>query len=76
MTNKPFAGKWNKLKGEIKMKWGDLTNDEIDKLEGEHDVLIGKIQERYNLSEEEAEAQFNTWYNGLDPLIIERINMN
>lgn len=66
MNDKIFKGKWNQFKGEIKKNWGEFTDDEIDRLEGEKDILIGKIQEKYGKSKEEAERDFNHWYNNLD----------
>jgi len=39
-------GKWNQLKGEIKLKWGKMTDNDLLEAEGSADKLIGKIQER------------------------------
>ncbi|MBB6696471.1 CsbD family protein [Clostridium algidicarnis] len=74
MNNDIFSGKWNQLKGEMKKQWGNLTDDEIDRLDGEKDVVIGKIQEKYGKSKEQAESEFNRWYNGLDPSVKNRLN--
>lgn len=49
-----LEGKWNQLKGQFKQKWGEFTDDELDQLEGNREELIGIIQEKYDLSEEEA----------------------
>ncbi|MBI6629409.1 CsbD family protein [Pontibaca salina] len=54
-------GKWNQIKGEAKAKWGELTNDDLDKIEGNRDKLIGTIQERYGKSKEEAEREVDEW---------------
>ncbi len=66
MNNEILKGKWNQYKGEVKKKWGEFTDDEIDQLKGEKDIIIGKIQEKYGKSKEEAERDFNDWYNRLD----------
>lgn len=50
-------GKWKQAKGQCQQKWGQLTNDEMDVIDGERDQLIGKIQERYAIAKEEAEKQ-------------------
>jgi uncharacterized protein YjbJ (UPF0337 family) len=41
-----MKGKWNQLKGEVKRKWGQMTDDDLLQVEGNMDKLIGKIQER------------------------------
>ncbi|MAY37792.1 MULTISPECIES: CsbD family protein [Spongiibacter] len=51
-------GKWKQLKGQIREKWGELTDDDIDQVEGSSDRFIGVLQERYGLAREEAKKQF------------------
>jgi uncharacterized protein YjbJ (UPF0337 family) len=50
-------GKWTEMKGEVKSHWADLTDDDLLAIEGERDKLVGKIQERYGVTKEEAERQ-------------------
>jgi len=50
-------GNFNQIKGKLKQQWGKLTDDEIDQMEGNADILVGKLQERYGWSREEAERQ-------------------
>lgn len=61
MNSDELKGKWNQLKGEAKVKWGELTDDDLDKVEGERDKLVGKIQERYGKSKEAAEREVDSW---------------
>jgi len=42
-----IEGNWNQLKGKLKQKWGDLTDDDLRVMEGRRDRIVGKIQERY-----------------------------
>lgn len=56
-----IEGKWNQLKGKAKMKWGDLTDDDLDIVAGKKDALAGRIQERYGKSKEEAEREVDEW---------------
>jgi uncharacterized protein YjbJ (UPF0337 family) len=51
------GGNFKQLKGKIKQQWGKLTDDEIDELEGNSEILAGKLQERYGYEREEAERQ-------------------
>jgi len=54
-------GKWTEMKGEAKTRWADLTDDDLLAVEGERDKLVGKIQERYGITKEEAERQVDDW---------------
>ena len=52
-----IEGDWKQFKGKIKKNWSQLTDDEIDEVSGNREVLIGKLQERYGIGKEEAEKQ-------------------
>ncbi|MDN6196202.1 MAG: CsbD family protein [Atopostipes suicloacalis] len=56
-----FKAQWNKLKGEVQNKWGKLTNDDMDVIEGDEKILVGKLQERYDMSEEEAQKEVDSF---------------
>ena len=61
MNSDQFQGKWKQMKGAVKEQWGKLTNDDLDVIDGKQDQLVGKIQERYGLTKEEAAKQFKDW---------------
>ena len=50
-------GSWKQFKGQVKQKWGDLTDDEIDRVEGRQEELAGLIQKKYGKTSEEASAK-------------------
>ncbi len=52
-----LKGNWKMLKGKLKEKWGNLTDDDLESIAGKKDMLVGKLQERYGVSKEEAERQ-------------------
>ena len=56
-----IEGKWKQLKGSAKQKWGKLTDDDLDFVAGKRDQLVGRIQERYGISKEEAQRQIEDW---------------
>jgi uncharacterized protein YjbJ (UPF0337 family) len=56
-----LEGKWKQVKGAVKQKWGRLTDDDLDVIAGKRDQLIGKIQDRYGITKEEAEKQIDGW---------------
>jgi uncharacterized protein YjbJ (UPF0337 family) len=57
MNTDILKGKWKQMRGELKTWWGDLTDDDLDRIEGERDKLIGLLQERYGYTRERAEAE-------------------
>jgi uncharacterized protein YjbJ (UPF0337 family) len=63
MNNDQIAGKWKQMKGEAKVLWGKLTDDELDQAEGHKDKLAGMIQERYGKTKEEAEDEVNKFFD-------------
>jgi len=56
-----IKGSWTQTKGAVKEQWGKLTDDDLMEIEGRRDQLVGKIQTRYGISHEQAEAQVSGW---------------
>ena len=61
MNRQIIEGNWKQLKGHIKERWGKLTDDDFDVIEGRRDVLIGTLQKRYGITLDEAEKQLRDW---------------
>ena len=59
MNDDVFKGKWMQFKGQIKEKWGQLTDDDLDTIAGQRDQLVGRIQERYGLAKDEVNRQLD-----------------
>lgn len=57
MTWEEIAGNWTFYKGRIKERWGKLTDDELEVIDGEWDQLIGSLQVRYGLKKVEVERE-------------------
>lgn len=60
-----IKGKWEQAKGNMRAKWGDLTDDEIAQIEGNREVLVGKLQERYGMAKDQAEREADDWARSL-----------
>ncbi len=58
-----LKGNWTQLRGRIRMQWGKITDDQLDVIEGRRDLLLGKLQESYGVTEEEADRQVTAWEN-------------
>lgn len=50
-------GNWKKFKGKVRTQWGKLTDDQLDQIAGKRTELLGRIQEAYGVSKDEAEQQ-------------------
>lgn len=61
MNREQIEGLWNQLKGEVRANWGELTDDDVERVGGNMDQLVGVIQERYGIRKEEAERQVDDW---------------
>lgn len=61
MNKLQIKGNWNVLKGKAKQAWADLTDDDLQYVEGQEDELVGRIQKRVGKSREEIEHRLHEW---------------
>jgi uncharacterized protein YjbJ (UPF0337 family) len=61
MNEDVLKGHWKELKGLIRTQWGKLTDDDVAKIAGDRDMLIGRLQARYGRSREEFERELDAW---------------
>jgi uncharacterized protein YjbJ (UPF0337 family) len=61
MNRDVIKGQWKQLKGELQQEWGELTNDEVDRIEGDAEKLSGILQERYGWARNDAEQRIDRW---------------
>ena len=61
-----IEGNWKQLKGKVKLKWGKLTDDDLDQIAGKKDELVGKLQERLGIARDQAEREVHDWGRNLD----------
>jgi uncharacterized protein YjbJ (UPF0337 family) len=55
-------GNWKQIKGQVKEKWGKLTDDDLTAINGKREQLEGKIQERYGVAKDQARKDVDDWY--------------
>jgi uncharacterized protein YjbJ (UPF0337 family) len=53
MTKLQLKGNWNEIKGKLKQKYGQLTDDDLTFAEGKDDELLGRLQQRLGRTKEE-----------------------
>lgn len=63
-----IQGKWKQIKGNVREKWGELTDDEYDQIAGNKDQLAGKLQEKYGWTKNEAERNIDDFFKDQDRL--------
>ena len=63
MNSDILKGNWKQFRGEIQKQWGKLTNDDLDVINGEYDKLVGRMQERYGWSHEDAERHLTDYFD-------------
>jgi len=66
MNRDTLQGQWMQLKGKVRQQWGKLTDDDLEKIQGNAEMLIGKVQEHYGKSREEAEKDLDRWFEQQD----------
>ncbi|MGM0505890.1 MAG: CsbD family protein [Bacteroidota bacterium] len=61
MSDLNIKGNWNELKGKLKQKYGDLTDDDLTYIEGKEEELLGRIQKRLGKKKEEVASEIRRW---------------
>jgi uncharacterized protein YjbJ (UPF0337 family) len=59
MNQDIFEGKWKEMRGQIKEWWGKLTDDDLERVGGKADQMIGLLQQKYGYTKEHAAEEFN-----------------
>lgn len=54
---------WKQIKGKVKERWGQLTDDDLNVINGRREQLEGKLQQRYGRTPEQVRTEIDDWYN-------------
>ena len=65
MNTDVLKGKWTQLKGNVRKQWGKLTDDDVEQIKGDAEILRGRIQERYGRTKEDAQREVDNWLSGV-----------
>jgi uncharacterized protein YjbJ (UPF0337 family) len=61
MNSDQLKGAWKELKGEIQRQWGEFTDDDLLRIEGDYNRFLGTIQKRYGDRKEEVKKWAEQW---------------
>ena len=61
MNEDQFKGKWTQVKGKLKQKYADLTDEDLKYAEGKSDELLGRLQEKTGKTKEQLKEQIDKW---------------
>lgn len=61
MNSDIVEGKWKQMKGSIQEKWGDITDDDFDRINGNRERFAGVLQEKYGKTKDEAKKEIDTY---------------
>jgi uncharacterized protein YjbJ (UPF0337 family) len=58
-------GNWKQLTGQVKEKWGTLTDDDLTTAAGQRDQMLGVLQRRYGIAKEKAEKELDEFVRSM-----------
>jgi uncharacterized protein YjbJ (UPF0337 family) len=60
MTNLQIKGSWNEVKGKLKQKYGQLTDNDLAFADGKDDELLGRLQQKLGKSKEDLRREIES----------------
>ena len=75
MNKHILEGKWKQLRGESKAWWGKLTDNDLDRVAGKFEVLVGLLQEKYGYTREQAANEIDQRVTDYEARLNEDIEM-
>jgi uncharacterized protein YjbJ (UPF0337 family) len=61
MNKDIIKGKWHEIKGKVKQQWGDLTDDEVTKIDGSYEEFEGILQKKYGYQKDQAQKEIQAF---------------
>ena len=56
-----LAGQWKQIRGQVKQTWGKLTDNDLERISGRYEEIVGLVQERYGYARDKAEKEVTTF---------------
>jgi uncharacterized protein YjbJ (UPF0337 family) len=61
-----LAGQWKQARGQVKQTWGQLTDNDLDRISGRFEEIVGLLQERYGYARDKAEKEVTHFIEQFD----------
>ena len=61
MNQDTLKEEWSQLRDRVRKRWCKLSNDDLDQIQGDSEMLVGKLQERYGRPRPQVERWFGEW---------------
>ena len=61
MSDDILKGKWKELRGKAKEQWGKLTDDDLTRIDGKTEQLLGILQQKYGYTKEKTNDAVNNF---------------
>lgn len=61
MNELQVKGNWNEIKGKLKQKYGEVTDDDLAYSEGQADEMLGKLQQKTGKTKEELKSEIESF---------------
>jgi uncharacterized protein YjbJ (UPF0337 family) len=68
MNSNLLESQWQRIRGEVRSRWGKLTDDDLERIGGSKDKLVAAVQERYGYVWEEAQRMVDRYLEDYDSL--------
>ena len=62
-----LTGNWTQLRGKVKQTWGKLTDNDLERISGRFEELVGLVQERYGYARDKAEREVTHFIEQMNP---------
>jgi uncharacterized protein YjbJ (UPF0337 family) len=59
MSQEILKGQWKELRGRVREWWGDLTDDDVSRIDGNQEKLVGALQQRYGYAKDRALSEIS-----------------
>lgn len=60
MSELELKGNWNEIKGKLKQKYGELTDDDLTFAEGKYDEMLGRVQKKTGKTKDELRKEIES----------------